>query len=83
MTVFVDNVEFINNHNKEAAEGKHTFTLEVNKYADLTIEEHRQRNTLKVHADHENAESELKTSADSDRPDNIDWTDLVSYITES
>ena len=86
MTVFAGNVELINNHNKEAAEGKHTFTLEVNKYADLTNAEFRQRNTLKVHA-HEMVESLgrfpiVGTIPDDNRPDSIDWTDDVSYVIE-
>merc|ERR1712241_1546671 len=44
MKVFSDNLEKISKHNDEAEKGMHTFTLGVNKFADLTIEEWR--NTL-------------------------------------
>ena len=81
LVVFAENVEYINQHNKEADEGKHTFRLAINNYADLTQEELRQRNNYKV-LDNEIAEPQLKTDADPDRPDNLDWTDAVSYVTK-
>jgi C1A family cysteine protease len=37
--VFQDNLEFINTHNAEAAAGKHTFTVGINQFADLTLAE--------------------------------------------
>merc|ERR1712168_862724 len=36
LKAFADNLDKIAKHNKEAAEGKHTYTLGVNKFADLT-----------------------------------------------
>merc|ERR1711981_19157 len=48
MKIFADNVEKIERHNKEFAEGKHTFTLAVNQFADLTSEEWRRTLTLNV-----------------------------------
>jgi len=37
--VFEDNLRYIESHNKLASLGHHTFTLGVNKFADLTVEE--------------------------------------------
>merc|ERR1712018_870080 len=48
MKAFADNLEKIAKHNKEAAEGKHTYTLGVNKFADLTEQEWRDTLTLNV-----------------------------------
>jgi len=38
-TNFVKNREYVKKHNDEAAEGRHTFTLGMNKFADLTVQE--------------------------------------------
>jgi len=37
--IFVANLQKINQHNQEAAEGKHTFTMAMNEFGDLTKEE--------------------------------------------
>ena len=37
--VYADNKEYVDQHMKEYAEGKHTFTVALNKVADLTTEE--------------------------------------------
>ena len=37
--VYADNKVLVEKHMKEYAEGKHTFTLALNKFADLTSEE--------------------------------------------
>merc|ERR1711872_517638 len=39
LKAFADNLDKIAKHNEEAAEGKHTYTLGVNKFADLTEQE--------------------------------------------
>ena len=39
--MFVENLELIQRHNEEHANGLHTFTLGVNKFADYTYEEYR------------------------------------------
>jgi len=39
--IFQANVELINKHNAEAAQGVHTFTLAVNQFADLTNAEYK------------------------------------------
>ena len=46
--VFEANLKKIEEHNKEYAEGKHTWTMGVNRLADLTHEEFMQLNGLKV-----------------------------------
>ena len=48
MGVFEANLKKIEDHNKEYAEGKHTWTMGVNRLADLTHEEFMQLNGLKV-----------------------------------
>merc|ERR1712018_608894 len=37
--VFEENVDYINQHNQEAEQGLHTFTLGLNEYADLSAKE--------------------------------------------
>ena len=39
LQVYADNKAYIDQHMKEHAEGKHTFTVALNKFADLTTEE--------------------------------------------
>ncbi|XP_037080221.1 procathepsin L-like [Pollicipes pollicipes] len=39
MKVYADNKAIVSQHMKEYAEGKHTFTMAINKFADLTNEE--------------------------------------------
>eukprot|EP00943_MAST-04B_sp_MAST-4B-sp1_P001607 g1607.t1 len=43
MGVFLKNKEFVVNHNKEFEKGVHTFTLELNAFADITNEEYKQK----------------------------------------
>merc|ERR1719271_2041571 len=40
---FKTNLNFVNQHNVEAAMGKHTYTLKCNKFCDLTNAEYRSR----------------------------------------
>lgn len=44
---FKQNFDLVHIHNEEAAQGKHTFTLAMNQFADITNEEYRQRLGLK------------------------------------
>jgi len=78
MEVFADNLEKISKHNKEAAEGKHTFTLGVNQFADLTLEEWRKTLTLNVVKS--GKPKETMKSIQIDIPDEIDWRDQ-GYVT--
>jgi len=82
MKVFADNLEKINRHNEEAAAGKHTFTLGVNQFADLTIHEWRETLTFKGFQD-QNQFGRPKSSMKEklvDIPDSIDWRD-EGYVT--
>ena len=67
-------MEYIKIHNEEAAQGKHTFTLGVNKYADLTHAEWQQKF---------NARKSVDKPYHMDKPtegraDSVDWRDEVS-----
>ena len=74
-------MDVIKKHNEEAAQGKHTYTLGVNKFADLTNEEWRQTLTLNIVKEGE-AKLFMK-SAVSDIPDTVDWRDEVRYLKNS
>ena len=41
MSIFLKNKEFVINHNNEYAKGIHTFSLELNAFADITNEEYK------------------------------------------
>ena len=75
--VFEANLKKSEEHNKEHAEGKHTWTMGVNQLADLTHEEFMIRNQLKVpeHSQEKTKYVQMQTKA---RPDSIDWRDRVS-----
>ena len=73
MKAFADNLGKIAKHNKEAAEGKHTYTLGVNKFADLTEAEWRDTLTLKV-AKNEKPKYQMKSKI-VNVPDEVDWRD--------
>merc|ERR1711976_791310 len=47
--VFLNNLKYINKHNREAARGLHSYTLAVNDFADMTHEEFLSGYTSKVH----------------------------------
>lgn len=78
MTAFANNLELIKKHNKEAAEGKHSYTLGVNKFADLTNEEWRQSLTLNIVKEGE--PKYFMKSIKADIPDAVDWRD-EGYVT--
>jgi len=78
MKVFSDNLEKISKHNDEAEKGIHTFTLGVNKFADLTIEEWRNTLTLNTR---KSGERKLSPSNEKiDIPDEVDWR-KEGYVT--
>merc|ERR1712135_178710 len=60
-------------YNKEAAEGKHTYTLGVNKFADLTEQEWRDTLTLNIVKDEK--PMHYMRSKKVDIPDSVDWRD--------
>lgn len=69
---------YINKHNEEEAEGKHTFKLGVNKFSDLTHEEWVEG--LKGGERRYKDVEYPKTSKNLDRPDSVDWRD-DGYVT--
>ncbi len=74
------NVKFVNKHNAEAAMGKHTYTVEVNKFADLTSEEFRAMyNRFNATSMKPLAGSVYQKSGLS-APDSVDWRDQ-GYVT--
>merc|ERR1712038_760611 len=73
MKAFADNLDKIAKHNKEAAEGKHTYTLGVNKFADLTEQEWRDTLTLNIVKDEK--PMHYMRSKKVDIPDTVDWRD--------
>jgi len=73
MKAFAGNLQTIAKHNKEAAEGKHTYTLGVNKFADLTEAEWRQ--TLTMNVVKEDKPKYHMKSKKVDIPDAVDWRD--------
>ena len=75
MRAFSENLDKIAKHNKEAAEGKHTYTLGVNKFADLTEEEWRESLTLNVVK--EGKPKHFMKSNVVAIPDAVDWRDEV------
>ena len=77
MNIFKDNLEYINKHNEEASQGKHTFQLGVTKFADISHEEWvASLNQRKSVADTPAAEVKpLPLRADSK-----DWRDDVSTL---
>ncbi|XP_042198692.1 procathepsin L-like [Callorhinchus milii] len=40
--IWEDNMRFIQKHNQEHSMGKHTFTVDINQFGDLTTEEYNQ-----------------------------------------
>ena len=76
MNAFAGNLQKIAKHNKEAAEGKHTYTLGVNKFADLTEAEWRETLTLNVVKD-EKPKLQMKSKI-VNIPDEVDWRDEVT-----
>jgi cathepsin L len=75
MSVFVDNLRKIQTHNAEADAGKHTFTMAMNEFGDMTTEEFFARYTgynhrnMDVLRSHNLADLSHVTAADS-----VDWT---------
>ena len=59
----------------EAAEGKHTYTLGINQFADLTEEEWRETLTLHIVKD-ENPKIDMNINL-ADLPKKVDWRDEV------
>jgi len=78
MKVFSENLEKISKHNEEASKGMHTFTLGINKFADLTIEEWR--NTLTLNTEKTGERKYSPKSEKIEIPDEVDWR-KEGYVT--
>ena len=77
--MFKDNLEYINKHNEEAAQGKHTFTLGVNKFADITHTEwQKSMNVRKTVKDRPLAPMTMRSV---NRAAEVDWREQVSIFT--
>ena len=70
--IFEENVDYMNKHNFEAKNGKHTFTLGINEYSDLSTEEWKKYLLgLDVYT---NTEAIVEASLiDEELPDTVDW----------
>lgn len=80
--IFKSNLDYINKHNAEAADGKHTFTVAVNQFADMTNKEYRYllkarskpiRNSQHCRGEH--------VASDNAVPTSWDWRPHVSNST--
>ena len=71
--IFSENIDFINQHNSEAANGFHSHTVGVNQFADLTNKEFVEQYTGYMHLEGMDVAdlSEVKPAA------TIDWRDQV------
>jgi len=73
--VFIANLNYIREHNVQAAAGEHTYTLGMNKFGDMTFEEFHTKFTgflgLRNRFARSQNVAELNTSA---LPDSVDWT---------
>jgi C1A family cysteine protease len=77
--IWEKNVKYINAHNAEAADGKHTFTLAMNKFGDKTNEEFRnERNGLKLSG--ARSQKNLHVPLPGDIPTSVDWR-TQGYVT--
>lgn len=80
LKTFLDNRIKIAKHNQRAANNIHTYTLSLNKYADLTTQEYRQMNGYHGHKKArlmkdkkpQIYDSEI-TLSDDEMPKNVDW----------
>merc|ERR1711953_1374379 len=71
---FVKNREYVKKHNDEAASGLHTFTLGLNKFADLTVQEFEAQYTAPVVGNQFQCPEQYTSDYTSDSlPESIDW----------
>lgn len=70
--IFVKNLEFINEHNRQANIGLHNYTLGINQFADLTQSEWSQRFFGYNHHDHNLTTSKVVRLAPA-KSDSVDW----------
>jgi len=79
--VFEENVDYINQHNQEAEQGLHTFTLGLNEYADLSAKEWKMFLLgADVYKTPESAEVQ-DDLIDDETPKSVDWR-TEGYVTD-
>jgi len=71
MAAYLKNVEFINNHNAEYDQGKHTFYCGVNEWSDLTDAEYEARNGYRL--PDEPITGPVRNGDPTTAPDAVDW----------
>ncbi|CAF1353521.1 unnamed protein product [Adineta steineri] len=71
--IWEKNVKMIEKHNFEADSGIHTYTMKVNQFADLTLDEFvKQMNTLKIN-DRKQENKKFEIPSNINLPSSIDW----------
>nr|XP_035945366.1 LOW QUALITY PROTEIN: cathepsin L1-like [Halichoerus grypus] len=77
--VWAKNMKMIERHNQEYSQGKHSFTMAMNAFGDLTSEEFRQvMNGLQIQKHEEGKEFQAPPSAEM--PSSVDWREK-DYVT--
>jgi len=74
-SIFVDNLRKIRTHNEAAEAGKHTFTMAMNEFGDLTFSEFHARYTGFTHRPHNFMRSQnLANLSNVVAADSVDWS---------
>jgi len=80
--IFIENQRYIDQHNQEFKAGKHTFTVGVNKFADMTNKEFTSRmNGYRMPSGGRPAAPVYQKPAVENIPDSVDWR-TQGYVTE-
>merc|ERR1711973_327766 len=79
--IFANNLKFIEKHNAEHALCLHTFTVGINKFADLTNEEFIKIYTGEIPKETSDLETKEADPTDPPLPDEIDWR-VYNKVTE-
>ena len=82
-SIFADNLRAIEKHNAEHALGLHSYTLGVNKFADMSHEEFLSKFTAPIKKNYRSRVGSYKTVDTSSLPAEIDWRDEVYDISSS
>ena len=78
-SIFADNLRVIEKHNAEHALGLHSYTLGVNKFADMSHEEFLSKFTAPIKKDYRHKLGSYKKVDTSSLPDTVDWRNEVRY----
>ena len=85
--IFADNLRKIEKHNVEAASGLHSYTMGINKFADMTNEEFLSKFTssqrvMKKGLSGWKYYSSQITYNETDLPQEVDWRKEVNFLYE-